>query len=138
MYIGFNSCLNKWCHQSGTNQQYTKCGRVSEDGRTCYNPSIKYGYNTGGYVYNNQNNNAYKQWCQQLFPTSNIISSSVTFSQTKPYDYVGALYWCKGFDENSWHWCDMYDGYWYNYNQALGPYNWYRGLQVVASLTCQY
>ena len=136
--------------------QYTLCARVSEDGRTCYNPSISYGYlnvygynhnsyrKTGGYPVNNgnnqcRNNYCYKQWCQQLFPKKTIISSSVTYdAYNKPSNYMGALYWCYGYDENSWHWCDLTDGYWYNNNQPLGPYNWYRGLQVVASLTCQY
>ena len=134
IYVGFNSCLNRWCHQSGTNQQYTKCGRVSEDGRTCYNPSIKYGYNTGGYPYNNQNNNAYKQWCQQLFPTSNIISATYTYSQNKPYDYVSALFWCTGYDENVPHWCAQYNGYWASWN---GRYLVsYTILPIVDSVTC--
>ena len=133
IYVGFNSCLNRWCHQSGTSQQYTKCGRVSEDGRTCYNPSIKYGYNTGGYPYNHGSNN-YKQWCQQLFPTSNIISSSVTYSQTKPYDYVGALYWGSGYDESGPHWCAMYYGYWASWTGRT-RYT-YQLLPIVDSLTC--
>ena len=155
--IGFNSCLitlNKWCLQSGTNQQYTTCDRASEDGRTCYNPQIKYGYlhaysynhnsyygKTGGYPVNNGNNDygGYKQWCQQLFPKKTIISSSVTFFSTnwKPSNFVGGLFWCSTYDENRPHWCDLKDGYWYNYNQPLGPY-YYNGLQIVSSLTCQY
>ena len=155
IYLGFQKCLNKWCIQSGSLlQQSTMCKRVSEDGRTCYNPQIRYGYlnvygynhnsyrKTGGYPINNGNNKLplyYKQWCQQLFPKKTIISSSVTYdAYNKPSNYMGALYWCYGYDENSWHWCDLTDGYWYNNNQPLGPYNWYRGLQVVASLTCQY
>ena len=138
IYVGFNSCLNRWCHQSGTNQQYTKCGRVSEDGRTCYNPSIKYGYNTGGYVYNNQNNNAYKQWCQQLFPTSNIISSSVTYRNYRPSNFVGALWWCSGHDDSITHWCDWLDSYWASWNgQRLGPFHGsFNSQPIVDSLTC--
>ena len=146
IYIGFNFCLNKWCKQSGTTSQWTLCARVSEDGRTCYNPQIKYGYisrynpngKTGGYPVNN-GNNKYKQWCQQLFPKKTIISSSVTYdAYNKPSNWAGALYWCYGYEEKNWHWCDLTDNYWYQHNQPLGPYNWYRGLQVVASLTCQY
>ena len=49
MYVGFHLCIHNWCPQSGVNQQYTRCERASEDGRTCYNPSIKYGSTIGGY-----------------------------------------------------------------------------------------
>ena len=137
IYVGFTSCLNRWCHQSNTNQQYTKCKRVSEDGRTCYNPEIRYGsythtYGIGGYVaasYNN--NNHYLQWCKQLFPKSNIIRSSVTTSNNKPPNYRGALNWCYGYDENRYHWCAMYSGTWLN-----RQLNIYQLLPIVDSLTC--
>ena len=139
IYVGFTSCLNRWCHQSGTNNQYTKCKRVSEDGRTCYNPEIRYGtytytYGIGGYVYSpylNSNNNIHLQWCRQLFPKSNIISSRITSSYTKPYNYRGGLNWCMGYDENRYHWCAMSGGYWLNRQLS-----WNQPYPIVDSLTC--
>ena len=138
IYVGFTSCLNRWCHQSGTNNQYTKCKRVSEDGRTCYDPSIKYGYWHGygniniGYGYPaKHNNNNYLQWCQQLFPKSGIISSSVTYSNTKPTNFVGSLFWCSSYDEYHPHWCAWSGGYWRN--RQLPAYTY---LPLVNSLTC--
>ena len=138
IYVGFNLCLNKWCLQSGTNNQYTTCRRVSEDGRTCYSPSIKYGYWYGygniniGYGYPaRHNNNNYLQWCQQLFPKSTIISSSVTYSNTKPTNFVGSLFWCSSYDEYRPHWCAWLGGYWLN--RQLPAYTY---LPIVDSLTC--
>ena len=98
-------CIMDWCLQSGTEQQYTKCKRVSEDGRTCYNPTIKFGSTIGGIPFKHWANN-YNQWCQQLFPTSN--SGSVTFSQIMPQGFFGAVYWCNNLRNipKYWHWCD--------------------------------
>ena len=134
---------SKKCLQWNTALQYTKCERVSEDGRTCYNPSIRYGQHlsymkTGGYPTLHSSNN-YKQWCQQLFPKKTIISASMTYyySTGKPSNFVGALFWCSMYDESRPHWCDLKDGYWHAYNQPLGPY-WYYGMNIINSLTCQY
>ena len=33
MNLGFQRCVNDWCYQHGTNEQYTKCSKASEDGR---------------------------------------------------------------------------------------------------------
>ena len=132
IYVGFHSCLHKWCIQSGTNQQYTKCERVSQDGRTCYNPTIKYGYTTGGYPVKHHTNN-YQQWCQQLFTTRKIISSSVTYTNTYPTNFIGALFWCTNYEQSEPHWCDWLDGNWRN--QRLGPYKY---LPIINSLTCVY
>ena len=137
IYVGFHACIHKWCLQSGTKQQYTKCQSVSVDGRTCYNPSIKYGSTIGG-IPNKHWQNVYKEWCQQLFPTSNIMKSSVTYHNyiypNKPKNLIGVLYWCSHSDESVPHWCDFKDGFWRN--QQLGPY-FYHGLHIVVSLTCQ-
>ena len=39
----FTNCVNRWCRQEGpTPPQYTKCGWISNNGRTCHNPEIKY------------------------------------------------------------------------------------------------
>ena len=71
---------------------YTRCKKVSEDGRTCYNPTIRHGSEStisGRPAQFKEVANILK-WCQQLFPRSihatatyNIIPSSVQ-----------PLFWC--------------------------------------------
>ena len=79
IYVDFHSCVDEWCFQKGTNQQYTRCKTVSKDGRTCYNPTIRYGSTIGGrpaltvlhpesYI---------SDWCKQLFPSS--IQGTATY-----------------------------------------------------------
>ena len=46
--VDFRSCINNWCYQHGTMGQYTRCKRVSNNGRTCHNPEIRYGSTVGG------------------------------------------------------------------------------------------
>ena len=41
MNVGFHLCIDDWCLQKGTNEQYTRCKEASEDGQTCYNPTIR-------------------------------------------------------------------------------------------------
>ena len=48
MNVDFNSCINNWCYQNGTRGQYTRCKSVSNNGRTCHYPEIRYGYTVGG------------------------------------------------------------------------------------------
>ena len=70
--MDFNSCINNWCHHNGTMGQYTRCKSVSNNGRTCHNPEIKFGSSTGGKpggMY--PNFHPYHRltiWCRQLFP----------------------------------------------------------------------
>ena len=52
MNLGFHLCIRDWCLQSGTKEQYTRCKAASEDGRTCYNPTIRYGSTIGGHPTN--------------------------------------------------------------------------------------
>ena len=75
MNVNFHACKNgNWCYQKGTKGHYTRCGSVSSDGLTCYNPEIKYGSTIGGkpgafgpwYQHSTE-------WCRQLFPTAKII-----------------------------------------------------------------
>ena len=153
MYLGFHSCNNNWCLQSGTNQQYTRCERVSEDGRTCYSPEIKYGSTVGGvpvqhWMHHNSwhPGNDYQKWCQQLFPTSNIIKASVTYSKMKPKNFVGAVAWFGGgykcnrnatkcsWDGDGW-WGDMFDRIWKD-STLDQPFETLE-LPVVDSVTCQ-
>ena len=109
IYVGFHSCVDEWCFQKGTNQQYTRCKTVSKDGRTCYNPTIKYGSTTGGSPGKHPFNNI-AAWCQQLFPNS-IYGGTVTYIYQGRKSY-GTLLWCSRFDEINPHWCDCLDGYW--------------------------
>ena len=67
MNLGFQRCVNDWCYQHGTNEQYTKCKNASEDGRTCYNPIIRYGSTIGGHPTNH--GNGILTWCEQLCTT---------------------------------------------------------------------
>ena len=148
IYVDFHLCIHDWCLQSGTKQQYTRCERVSEDGRTCYNPSIKYGSTIGGYPTKHKNNN-YNQWCQQLFPMSNIMRSSVTYGKPKrglKSTTNGELFWCSKHDESVPHWCDSFDGVWKD--STLGHWKYatidqkaldrHRTLYpMIDSLTCQ-
>ena len=69
MNVGFHLCIHDWCFQKGTKEQYTRCKKASEDGRTCYYPTIRYGSTIGGNPYKHGNNNILN-WCLQLFPTS--------------------------------------------------------------------
>ena len=69
--VDFNSCINNWCHQNGTMGQYTRCKSVSNNGRTCHNPEIKYGSTIGGKpggVSHGQPD--LTKWCRQLFLTT--------------------------------------------------------------------
>ena len=69
--VDFNSCINNWCYQHGTMGQYTRCKSVSNNGRTCHNPEIKYGSTIGGKpggVSHGQPD--LTKWCRQLFLTT--------------------------------------------------------------------
>ena len=70
----YNSCINNWCHQKGTMGQYTRCKSVSNNGRTCHHPEIKYGSTIGGKpggvwigAYRRSTNDL-TEWCKQIFP----------------------------------------------------------------------
>ena len=83
--LGFQRCVNDWCYQHGTKEQYTKCSNASEDGRTCYNPTIRYGTASGRpatiwqYLEYFGASDAWKTWCHQLFPEYNILSGTASF-----------------------------------------------------------
>ena len=87
MNVNFHSCIHDWCYQKGTKGQYTRCKTVSNDGRTCYNPEIRYGSTIGGIP--GQTDPGYiKEWCKQLFPTSSIIRGSATSRPRVTYLFV--------------------------------------------------
>ena len=80
--VDFRSCINNWCYQHGTMGQYTRCKTVSNNGRTCHDPEIRYGSTIGGkpggmgggYGYNYAT-----LWCRQLFPTTGIMRGTVKY-----------------------------------------------------------
>ena len=98
--MDFNSCINNWCYQNGTMGQYTRCKSVSNNGRTCHNPEIKFGSMVGGkpggvwysrgLVGDELTNVEYvhgtidelTKWCKQLFPTASKIYGSVLYKVT--------------------------------------------------------
>ena len=87
MNVNFHSCIHDWCYQKGTKGQYTRCKTVSNDGRTCYNPEIRYGSTIGG-IPGSFNEGYMKEWCKQLFPTSSIIRGSATSRPRVTYLFV--------------------------------------------------
>ena len=92
MNVDFRSCINNWCYQHGTMGQYTRCKRVSNNGRTCHNPEIKYGSTVGGkpggWMMHWLDGNAgsgmlgIARWCKQLFPTLSIMNGTVIHKVT--------------------------------------------------------
>ena len=98
MNVDFHSCIHDWCFQKGMKEQYMRCKEASEDGRTCYNPTIRYGSTTGGRPAKHPYNDI-AGWCQQLFPTS-IYGGTATYKLVKGNhkgwgDYFGAPYMMK-------------------------------------------
>ena len=112
MNVGFHSCIHDWCFQKGTKEQYTRCKEASEDGRTCYNPTIRYGSTIGGRPAKHPYNDI-AGWCQQLFPTS-IYGGTATYKLVKGnHKGPGGLFWCSLYDETNPHWCHCGgDGKW--------------------------
>ena len=131
--------MNDWCYQEGTSQQFTKCETASSDGKTCYNPEIRYGSTVGGHPGEHENNNI-SQWCQQLFPTS--THGDATYSSSSSLNVGnGALFWDSGFDESGHKWCDNQDGYWkdatldYSFSDSCNETSLWGC--IMTSVTCQ-
>ena len=81
MNVDFNSCINNWCYQNGSMGQYTRCKRVSNNGRTCHNPEIRYGNTVGGKP-GGIPFGGDLEWCKQLFPTTSIIRATAKYTVT--------------------------------------------------------
>ena len=80
--VDFNSCINNWCYQHGTMGQYTRCKTVSNNGRTCHDPEIRFGSAIGGKPGGIGDTIYYKHatdWCRQLFPTTGIMRGTVKY-----------------------------------------------------------
>ena len=139
MNLGFHLCIRDWCLQSCTKEQYTRCKAASEDGRTCYNPTIRYGSSTWDGHPAKHKLNDIAGWCQQLFPTS-LYGGTATY--IKERYYKPGLFWCSLYDEISPHWCDCQDGKWKDSTIDgtihLGSCGYYRGYgMLMDSVTCQ-
>ena len=90
--VDFRSCINNWCYQHGTMGQYTRCKRVSNNGRTCHNPEIRYGFTVGGrpggwLMQGLTSSTAGRtkgstEWCKQLFPTTSITRGTLVYKVT--------------------------------------------------------
>ena len=107
----FHFCVNKWCYQKGTRQQYTKCKSVSKDGKTCYLPEIRYGSTVGGRPAKRSRYSNILQWCKQLFPTS--TRGTATYSNSRKLNTgKGALFWYRGGDEKGVKWRDWASNNW--------------------------
>ena len=91
--MDFNSCINNWCYQNGTMGQYTRCKSVSNNGRTCHNPEIKYGSTIGGKPggvwHVSTQTNFLTVWCRQLFPMETKIYGSARYKVI----YLAFLFW---------------------------------------------
>lgn len=99
-----------WCLQAGTMEQYTRCEMVTDGGNTCISPEIRYG-NTEGGIPRQHAGNDYSAWCQQLGFSTFLDVQIGPRSCNAPQ---GGLFWCVGYDEDGWHWCDWNDGVWHN------------------------
>ena len=147
-YIGeyFHKCVNDWCIQHGTNEQYTKCETVSPDGKTCYNPEIRYGTTASGsrpIFYPGYTN--ILQWCKQLFPTSSSGTATYATDEVSNANIPRKLFWGSGFNPGekvpTWS-CRCKDGKWKDTNIMSGSEIKCQPLSkqdcVMSSVTCQF
>ena len=127
----FAKCQNEWCHQKGLQKpQHTKCESVTNNGKTCNNPEIRYGTAIGGFPFvcfpYINTSDYYGKWCEQL---GGVYASHITTGTRTGYAVCG----CKYYDDHgNWHWCDLSDGYWYN--QSLDYYE--TSNNFITSITC--
>ena len=144
MNLGFQPCVNNWCYQHGTNEQYTKCQNASEDGRTCYKPTIRYGTAIGGRPrYPGPYDivrDAMTLWCRQLFPEYNMLTGYASYNLGQNYEsYKGWLLWCDYGDEKNPHWCNP-EGVlmkWKDCQSCLGDLGDFH-LRGMKSVTCNF
>ena len=123
----FTNCVNRWCLQEGpTPPQYTKCEWISNHGRTCHYPEIKYGTTIGG-IPRNYSAWPHKEWCSQLGGKY----SSTTLGKRTGF----ALYWCKTGDRDwTFHWCDSKE--WYKLYNSVRDYYIKNDPDSITSITC--
>lgn len=117
-----------WCKQVGPTEQYTRCGSVEDDGRTCINPEIKYGTNTGGIPEAIGDANYVKMsldlWCQQLGFAG--WSGTLALGDRDCQQPHGSVGWANINDEPVPHWVEGgngNDGYWRGPGKKLNEAN---------------
>ena len=121
----FTNCHNEWCLQKGLQKpQYTKCESVTNNGKTCNNPEIKYIYSytvTVGFPWEFSSNN-YEKWCEQL----GGVYVGHTFGTRRGHPVIGCTLDAQGrmTDPRNWHWCE----YWYDYHATSNKF--------ITSITC--
>ena len=123
MYI-FKGCDFE---HSTVDEQITSCQScgISDSTFTCTMPTVSYGSTSGG-VPTESGNNRYEDWCKEMGFTG--PASVITKSET----YSGQLFWCIGYDDTNYKWCDWKDFYWKD--ASLG----YSGTTTrIKELTCR-
>ena len=129
--VDFKRCVNRWCLQKGTRDQYTKCKGASSNGQTCYSPEVRYGSTTGG-VPNKHSKNDISAWCNQLFPGT---KGTAIYGKSES-GKIGKLFWCRGFDDiRVYHWCDWNDGKWRSSSLAYATKS--TTAERMTSVTCK-
>ena len=129
----FRNCVNKWCLQAGTDGQYTKCNSASSDGKTCYNPQIRFGSTVGGRPVKSccYSDVAHSEtlliWCKQMFPKA-MKGTAVYSSDPSLNSVTGAVWWCSYGDENNPHWCKWFHTEGILWKDATNPF--------IHNLTC--
>lgn len=118
-----------WCYQQGTMEQFTRCESVTNGGLTCNNPEIKYGFLEGGIPRQNGGNN-YDTWCQQLGFVQ--YGNQISYGTRDVAAPRGVVFGCTSYDENTWHWCDWSEGFWYNQSLDYHP----TASTDITSITC--
>ena len=89
-------------------------------------PTISYGSTFGGTPVQYDAND-YAEWCREIGfngPASVNTSSEIV---------NGALFWCRGYDEQDHKWCDYHDGHW---RDATLGYNSNAKFNKIQKLTC--
>jgi len=135
-----------WCKQVGPTEQYTRCGEVLDAGKTCVNPEIKYGTNTGGIpevseladaAYISASTSA---WCQQLgFVGWGGVMDLGDRDCAKPRGPVGLTKFSG--EDNGWVFGESgngNDGYWRGPAKSLNEAN--KGCSpalAIISVTCE-
>ena len=103
----------------------TRCESITNDGKTCINPHIKYGESPIG-LPREHRNNQYDKWCSQL---GGIYESHEIGTRTGQ-----SLYGCSHSDDSRWHWCDWQDSHWHN---GTLDHSRTTSSTFITSVTCQ-
>ena len=154
MNLGFHLCIRDWCLQSGTKEQYTRCKNASKDGRTCYQPEIRYGSSKSGNrpIYHPGGGGVVfaeiiPTWCKQLFPTYKIFTGTATYAtdEASNANIPRKLFLGKGYNPGesvpTWT-CRCFGGAWKDNSTKTSPdsvkCNGVKRDCVMASVTCQF